>query len=183
MFYRVLSLSLTLIIASALSAHAYLVTFTLEPANGAISGAPGATIGWGLTIKNEDSTNWIWINAESVFTVLHGPTLGTYADFSLNSNPVAPSTTAYLPFDLLNSTGAGSFAIFGTAPYDETSSGYIQFTYDIYDGDPFASGNQIGSDYANVNASVTTPEPSTYVLLTIALGAVGYVRRKMRIEN
>jgi hypothetical protein len=106
--------------------------------------------------------------------------LGTYSDFSLNSNPVAPSTTAYLPFDLLNSTGAGSFSIFGTAPYDETSSGYIQFTYDIYDGDPFFSGNQIGSDFSNVNVSVSTPEPATYVLLCLSLGVVGYARKRMQ---
>jgi len=31
----------------------------------------------------------------------------------------------------------------------------------------------------NVNFTVSTPEPSTYILLSIALGAVGFARKKM----
>ena len=179
MFFRVVSISVMLMLTLTLSAHAsYLVTFTLDPGAG-ISGAAGEKIGWGLTITNDEPINWIWINSASTFTPLSGPLLGDYLDFSLNSDPVAPSQSLYLPFDPSKSTGAGIFSIFGDAPYNQTSSGYIHFTYDVYNGDPFGAGNQVDSGFFDVNAAVSTPEPSTYALLCLSLGVVGYVRRRV----
>ena len=182
MMKRVLSIfAAVLTLALSVAAHAspYQVTFTLNPVAG-VSGRPGETVGWGLTIVNNETTNWIFINSASTFTPLSGPPLGDYLDFSLNSDPVGPGGILNLPFDLLLSTGAGKFDISGTAPYDQTSAGYITFSYDVYDGDPAGTGAIFDSGSADVNASVSTPEPSTYALLCLSLGVVGCVRRKMK---
>ncbi len=150
-------------------------TLTLTPAGGAISGAPGATVGWGFTLTN--TTDYLVISSAS-FT----PTtpLGTFADFSAFNFFVvgsAPdSTSISQAFDAPSQTGIGSFAIDAGALVGAVASGQIVLSYDLYlvspnnplfnpDTDTLSNGNTLA-----VNASVTVvPEPASLLLLTAGL--------------
>jgi PEP-CTERM motif len=66
-------------------------------------------------------------------------------------------------------------------------SGDIKVSYDYFSVSPtdtlFNSGlDSLGSSSTTVPASVTTavPEPTTYALLCISLGVVGFVRKARR---
>ena len=182
-------LVLTVVLAAAVSAQAS-VTFSLDPVSGNISGNRGDTIGWGFTVSN-DTPYWLSVSG-SGFVMDKDLSWGTYVDFSTNSVPVAPvfylnPTLLTMPFNLIDVTGAGSFAISPDTPFGDRATGQITFSYDIYYSDPSKGGAQLlpggdGHGSFSINATVATtvvPEPSTYLLLAIALVAVGVVRRKM----
>jgi hypothetical protein len=184
MFSRSIVLLLILIFTLTLAVAAQAdVAFTLEPTGGGISGAPGDTIGWGFTVSN-DTASWLWVGG-SVITMDKDSSWGTYNDTSSNVEPLAPrvdATTPSLlsvPFTLAGGTGAGSYSIDPTAPFGDMARGYITFNYTLYDANPYLGGNEIGYGSADVNATVATPEPTTYLLLCLSLGVVGYARKKM----
>ena len=75
-------------------------TFSTIPSNGNISGAPGATIGWGYSITNESTSDWLLatnLNADSF--AFGTPTL--LFDFP----EVAPGATVTEVFDPIGLTG------------------------------------------------------------------------------
>src|SRR5713101_2173200 len=109
------SLSLVLL---APAARADSFTFATLPANGAISGPPGATIGWGYTITNQSVTDWLQLTDINAGGFLNGTPLAIF-DFPI----IAPGATATLPFNLLG--GAGLFQLTWdlTAPTGFVNSG------------------------------------------------------------
>ena len=53
--------------------------FTLTPADGAISGAPGSTVGWGFSLTS-DSSRWLTVVGSLLLTE-SDPSLGFYTDY------------------------------------------------------------------------------------------------------
>ena len=186
-------LYLTLMLAVTGVAQASIV-FTLDPTNGSVSGAPGDTVGWGFTVTNDSALEWIVVTGSTLYTnkdynpgYTGATPWGTYTDLMSNSitydTPLGPTSSLTLPFapGANPQTGAGSFAIDIATPYNDQAIGYIVFDYQVFTENPalnysapytFASSPQI-------NVAISTPEPSTYALLCISLGVVGFARKRM----
>jgi hypothetical protein len=176
------------------------VSIALTPADGAVSGLPGSTVGWGFSLTNNSTdpngnptfllvANSYFCEAGQdpqapLFTTCT-PLLGTYNDFIAgNATLVAPGdTTAPQPFDAGSSQGLGEYVIDGAALPGQADSGSLIVVYDLYDADPFGPNgpNEIGGDteLPPINASVTViggtsvaPEPGTLLLLGLGLAAM-----------
>ena len=158
------------------------ITFTLAPADGAIHGRPGETVGWGFSLYN-DTVNYLVVTSAEFQPV---STLGTFSDFlGPQFLEIAPSATAVQAFDLARELGVGSFAI-DQDPSVWPVLGRIQLTYDLYsrstadpafdpDTDPVSTSNSVSAD-----ASASVPEPATLMLLCIGAIALPRLRRRVR---
>jgi hypothetical protein len=188
MFKRIVTAVALFILTTGLSVQASLLV-DLTPAGGAVSGNPGGTVGWGYSVSNNSPTEWLVLTL-SEFNPLPG--WGSYTDYvALPANFVllapspGPGDSASQSFSIPLQTGTGSFLIDGLAIPGTTATGNIIFSYDRYDGDPTNGGNYIDPATTQVPASVTVldasavPEPSTYLLLCLSLGVVGYARTRM----
>lgn len=111
--------------------------FELDPASGALSGAPGATVGWGFSLTND--AGFLVVTGA---TFESGTTLGTFTDFiSAPGNffvvgPVPEPDKVVQPFNAANQTGLGSFHIDPTATVNTTISGQLVLTYDLFARSP-----------------------------------------------
>lgn len=186
-----------LVLTTCLNAQAYQLTLT--PAIGDLSGSPGAVVGWGYTITN-DSADWMVVT-DSRFDNLE--TWFMFTGFVARLDPatatIAPGgsltqnfsysvvTPGYPP--ALSGTGIGAVAIDPSAPVPSQATGNVVIVYDTYGDNGGIMGDQIGFSLdavADVQGKVAAgqgttavPEPSTYALLCISLGVVGYARRRM----
>ena len=152
-------------------------TFTTIPGDGNISGAPGATIGWGYSITNESTSDWLLatnLNADSF--AFGTPTL--LFDFP----EVAPGATVSEVFDPIGLTGLYEDVLNVSAPNESVDSGNFVLSAQWYDGDPFNGGKFIADAVdtdaayaATVTSSSSTPEPSSFLLL--AIGIIAMVSR------
>lgn len=159
-------------------------TFSVIPSPGNISGAPGATIGWGYSITNQSTADWLLatnLNADSFAWGM--PNL--LFDFP----EVAPGATVMEAFDPIGGTGLYEDMLNGSAPLNSMDSGHFVLSAQWYEGDPFNGGNLIADaidSSAAYTATVTggvssAPEPhSVYLLLTavVAAGALRAVQRR-----
>ena len=158
---------------------------TLIPADGAISGTPGTTVGWGFTLTNDahyavitgrgfcDSTS----SPLPDICLPPSPNLGTYTDFAgaqfLVAGPSPENTVISQTFDNTALTGIGSFVIDPSA--SGTASGIIVLTYDLFSVSPndpaFSPDDELSSgNYLTAAASVTAvPEPASISLLGAVL--------------
>jgi hypothetical protein len=179
------------------------VTLTLNPADGALTGEPGQTVGWGFTIQ--DDTFWVTVagtdfcssfntgdsfKCDSANPVPHG----TYSDFSgFNfvdsppSNMGGPDTSQQNfsynpPCSLGPCTGTGAFTIDADTPIGTLLRGVIVVDYDLWMGDPNNGGVQQGGDnFVTAPASVyVIPEPGTLLLMGGALAGLGLCLRRRR---
>jgi len=170
---------------------------TLDPPGGAISGAPGDTVGWGFALTN--GSNWISIDSvtiENETSPLGGASGGftSYMDLlgGLTNAVTPPGQTWTLPFSPGSpGTGVGQYAIDPGTPLGASDSGDFVIFYDEFSADP----NSCGGCYvdtlqlfdANGNAPAftidvsasATPEPSAAVLVLIG-GAVALLARRRR---
>lgn len=118
-------------------------------------------------------------------------TLGAAANFVLTSGDIR--LTLGTSFDSIVSSGAGAFSLTGgSLVLDVNGAGFnYANTYAVFTG--FGGANTVsglsfsGYDTVNYSASLGTngvlsfaaiPEPSTYVLLAMGLGAVGFLRSR-----
>jgi hypothetical protein len=156
--------------------------------SGAISGAPGSTIGWGFMLTND--LNWIEV-VQAQFCLdspLGNPCFNdSPAFFDIISNPpndviVGPSSLASQPYNPASNMGLGSFTIAPGAANGSSVAGNILLTYNTFDADPNNGGNQIGfNDAISAAASVTAvPEPATLGLAAFALAGLGALRLRRR---
>jgi len=174
---------------------------SLTPIDGAVSGSPGSTVGWGFTISS--TADFLAVAATDFCVSATKPSdlpcasqvqyLGSYTDFSSADffvvGPSPYSTTVTQNFDPtgpFGPTGFGSFAINGNAVVGAVLNGEIAVIYDLFAGDPAAGGEQIGGDnFISVPASVTVigpigiPEPRT--LLSFGFGLAGLILLRRRI--
>ena len=149
-------------------------TFITIPGDGNISGAPGATIGWGYSITNESTSDWLLatnLNADSF--AFGTPTL--LFDFP----EVAPGATVTEMFDPIGMTGLYEDVLNDPVLDGSVDSGDFILSAQWYNGDPFNGGtfiaDAVDSDAAysvTVTSSSSTPEPSSFVLLASGIIAI-----------
>jgi PEP-CTERM motif len=152
-------------------------SFDLAPLDGSISGAPGATIGWGYFVDNPSDA---WLE-------LSGLDAGTFAqatpDAGLFDFPIlAPGGSQSRAF-AASLQGLYQLTWDAGAAVGFTNVGQFVITANFWDADPLA-GEAIflGSltRYIDYSASVTpeahVPEPGTLVL--VASGAAAAVLRR-----
>ncbi len=154
------------------------LTFALSN-NGAISGNPGSTPGWGFTLTN--TLNYVVIDA-SEFDITQNAADGSYMDI-IGPNFIVVGTGVYAgtpitqTFDGSVPTGVGSFAILPSATIGDFVLGNIVLTYDVYSVspndpsfDPFADSLAKGLQISAGAQVDVTPEPGTLLLLLTATG-------------
>ena len=173
-------ITLAALVLSAGMAEADPIVFSLLPPDGAISGEPGSTIGWGYRIANP-TTLWL-----EVFDLNADPFVHATADAGPFDFPILPpSTTFSCRENLAADSLAGLFQMTWdlTAPVGFTNSGVFTLSANFWDGDPLAGGNlQSAPDqFAAYTATVTpVPEPGTLVLAATGLALTGFMRRRRR---
>src|ERR1035437_4582790 len=163
------------------------LTFTLSN-NGALSGAPGSTHGWGFELTN--TLNYVVITG-SGFDATQNAGDVIYTDF-IGPNFIvvgAPGSTVAQSFDPVAMLGVGSLAISPSASLGDIVSGQLVLTLDVYSVNPndltfdpiadlLASGQQISSN-ANV---IVTPQPQSWLLVLSAIG-LGLVLFRSRSDG
>lgn len=164
---RVWRLMRSVLLMSLLTTSAALAapSLQLDPVGGAISGAPGTTVGWGFTISN--SSAFIVVTSA---TFTGSPPPGTFTDFiaAFNFIVVGPSpetSPVSQSFNAVSQTGVGSFAISaGASP--GTTSGQIELTYDLFSHSPNDSSFDPNTDtlstdnILSADASITVVGPT-----------------------
>ncbi|MGH9582351.1 MAG: hypothetical protein ACRD4O_05400 [Bryobacteraceae bacterium] len=151
---------------------------TLIPAGGSVSGSPGSTVGWGVTLTVPSAENDYIVLTGSSFAFT-GPSYGTYTDYLSNEFIAAgrgmpgSQTTA---FDATQDTGAGQFTIDNTAPFTNIA-GDLTIHYDGYSDNTFST-QTIFDQTVTLPATISiVPEPVSFSLFAIALVA-GLVTRR-----
>jgi hypothetical protein len=159
---------------------------TLNPVNGTISGAPGATVGWGFTLSN--TTDFLVPSqiafCEGAFNPSCLDTYGTFTDFAAQFQTNSVGATVVETFNNATHNGIGSFKINSNAPPGAQDIGTIYLIYDLFSCDitnPSCNPTQTGfsqsiSAPAEVDvAGAAVPEPASLSLLI--LGTLGLALR------
>lgn len=160
-------------------------SFATIPSSGDITGAPGDTIGWGYSITNNDSLDYLVLTNLDAGTFLNGTASGLF-DFPI----LAPGQTLTEAFDASVPKGLFELTWNPGAPIGFKNSGEFTVTADWYDGDPFGTGAPIygltgvtaSQPYSAtvVASTVATPEPSGFGVLLACLLVIPTARRIRR---
>jgi hypothetical protein len=163
-----------LILLAAPAAVADSYTFSLIPADGAVAGPPGSTVGWGYSIINTSPSDWLVTTALSSDAFLNGTPAAIF-DFP----DLGPGVTGTVPFDPIAPAGLFELTWDITAPVGFVNSGSFDLSAEFWSGDPLAGGVFVASapDTLAPYTATVTPEPPTLVLLLGALTATGILRR------
>ena len=173
----------TLALLAGLTAGAeaapFTFTFALDPENGSVAGAPGRTVGWGFTLRNQDPANWLEVYALDADPFAFGD------PEPLSFPIVGPGATVVEAF-VRNVQGLFQVTIDRDAPLGPLDSGVFQIFVQWYDGDPLGGGQLLEPLVAKVEARapysvtgrVAVPEPNSTALL--ALSFAGMVARRVR---
>ena len=155
------------------------VILQLDPPDGAVSGTPGATVGWGFSLSSD--TDFLVVSGAS-FTA--PAVFGSFTDYISASffvvGPPPENSPLSQAFDPALMTGIGAFTLDPGAVAGRVGRGQIVLTYDLFsvspndinfdpDTDTLSTGNTVSAD-----ASVAVvPEPAS--LLLFATGLAGWV--------
>jgi hypothetical protein len=187
-------LFLILLLTATVSQASWMPVLTLD--NQDLSGAPGSRVGWGFSLYNDSPFDLYVLRVfadGTLFGTNGASAIGAFRD-DINYNYPGVGITLATGATYLGSfpgDGLASFAINAGAPVGGSVNGKIYLDYEVYDTNlNFKGAGALTAQYNNqdalasvtVNASAV-PEPSTYALLCIGLGVVGFVRRKLKMEN
>lgn len=121
------------------SADALSYSFSTVPANGAISGTASSTIGWGYSITNNDSTNWLVATDLSAGLFQKATPDGSLFDLPI----LAPATSVTVPYDGIR--GLYALTWDADAQLGLTNGGVFSLSAEWYSGDPLAGGTFLES--------------------------------------
>lgn len=167
------------------------VTITFNPVSGAVDGVPGSLVGWGFTIYNESSTDWVSFSGSALVDETN-PALGSYMDLlgpqgGPSDFSVAPLATWTQVFNDPDQTGVGEYAISMSAVPGAVDSGSIQVMWDDFTGDPTTCGDCFDGSFSQdvafqvtVDGQTTSsvPEPNTLWLALIGGACFAGMRRR-----
>jgi hypothetical protein len=187
--YTMLCVLVTAIPSFGSTASADMIAFSLIPADGNVSGPPGSIVGWGYSITNQSSTDWLVTSGLNSDPFLFG-TPNSLFDFP----DLAPGTTATVAFDPGLSVGFYELTWDTSVPSGFANFGNFTLSSEWWNGDPLANGQFIreAADvsqpyFAEVQEStVFTPEPTSLKLvlfgisLLVAMYAAGKAGRLTR---
>jgi hypothetical protein len=163
---------LSLLVGFTLAPHAARsATFTFDtlPANGVLSGAAGETLGFGYTLTNPSTTDWLVISSLDAGVFLDG-----VADASLFDFPVlAPGESRTTSF-AAGSSGLFAFTWDGLAPVGSLNAGTFVLGGEWWTTDPAGGGTWL-ADATSVSAPYQVQlvvEPGFWWLLSGAAAAV-----------
>jgi len=161
-------------------------TLTLSPPN--ITGAAGATVGWGFTLNN-DTSDYLLVDASYFCQPAQDPQFttctqaqGTYSDLiAADLTIVGPNGSLSEAYGL--ASGVGSYTILPTALPGAVDSGTLFLTYMEFNGDPLTGGTQVTGDIeasatASVDVAAVVPEPAGLGLA--AIGVLALIVRRRR---
>lgn len=153
----------------------------LNPVDGAVTGTPRGTTGWGFTVES-DSLQWI----SFVGSFLMGetnPALGVYTDrIGVSGGPVdftlpAAASTWTQIFNDAAQTGIGAYALSPASLPGDENSGVLRVQWAVYTADPYSCGSCfVGSFHQDFDVQVTVteapaevvPEPATLSVVLLA---------------
>jgi hypothetical protein len=177
------ALAVLMVLACAPSTEA--APFELLPADGAIGGEPGSTIGWGYELTNE-STDWLVFTGINADAFLYATPDSSLFDFPI----LAPGASASVAYDPGLLQGLFQLTWDALAPVGFTNSGLFLLSAEFWDGDPFGDGSFIdfAPDFtaaysATVTGAAPVPEPATLLLMASGLGATGLLGRRRRRQR
>jgi len=147
------------------SARADSYSFGLVPAGGSVSGPPGSAIGWGYTITNDSTTNWLVTSGLSSDPFVYG-TPNLIFDFP----DLAPGATFTVSFDPSISAGLFDLTWDASAPVGFANNGTFDLSAQWWSGDPLNGGTFLinaPDALAPYSGTVSSPvpEPPTLLLL------------------
>src|SRR5687768_7703554 len=157
------------------TAYADPFSFSTIPSSGTVIGGPGSTVGWGYSITNLSSTNWLEITALNAGAFLFGTPDASLFNFPI-LEPGATVTVTYVA----GLSGLFEFTWDLTAPAGFENIGIFLLSGAFWSGDPFAGGafldfaeDQSAPYLARVSSPGTpVPESPTVLLLSLGLGCV-----------
>jgi PEP-CTERM motif-containing protein len=159
-------------------------TFTLLPPSGDISGLPGSTIGWGYTLTNDSSLDWLVLSGLN-----EDPIVNATPDASLFDFPIlAPGETRSVAYNPATSSGLFQITWDALAPEGFVNTGLFVLSGEFWDRDPLAGGSFLAladdqsAKYTATVASAPTPvpEPASLFLTVFGIGGGFFCRRRRR---
>lgn len=162
-----------LLFETAPAAFADSLQFTLIPPAGDIAGGAGSTIGWGYSITDQSSADWLVTTSLNADSFLHG-TPALLFDFPT----VGPGQTATESFGATTGTGLYKLIWDAKAPLGFVNRGDFVLSAQWWSGNPSSGGTFLADapdtsvPYSATVSVTTTPEPSTWPLLLIIASAV-----------
>lgn len=163
------------------AAWAGTLDFSVLPTTGHLPGAPGSTIGWGYSLTNESSTDWLVTTALNTGPFLHAvPTL--VFDFPV----LNPGASVTVPFDFSVSTGLFELTWDSSAPIGFSNSGNFVLSAEWWTGDPFLDGLFITTAPDTMQpysaTVVVAPEPQPWMLLASGIISIVLFRLWPRVR-
>lgn len=145
-------------------------TFSTLPVSGNVSGSAGATVGWGYSITNQSSSDWLVTTNLTADSFLNGtPTL--LFDFPF----IAPGQTAAESFNPAASSGLYEVTWDSSAPAGFVNVGNFALSAQWWTGNPIGDGvfiadaPDVNTSYsASVGPATAVPEPPGLVLILSA---------------
>lgn len=159
----------------------------LLPPGGAVTAAPGETVGWGYEIVNDDADHWLVVSSLSS----GGFQFGTGSDLVFDFPILAPGTSLLRPY-VPGAQGLYEFTWDLSAPGGFVNTGTFVIGAELWAGDPFVDGQFVSTladflaDYSAATSSqpdpAPVPEPGTLLLLSAGFGLAGLQRRRARAK-
>ncbi|MGA8028718.1 MAG: PEP-CTERM sorting domain-containing protein [Bryobacteraceae bacterium] len=147
--------------------------FSVTPASGHVSGIAGDTVGWGYSITNQSTSDWLVTTDLVSDAFLHG-TPSLLFDFP----DIGPGETMTEAFNPIAGTGLYELIWDASAPSGFINSGNFVLSSQWWDGNPASGGTFIADapdaivSYSASVSSSAIPEPTSLGLLGLGVSMV-----------